>query len=85
MFKLKRPKAVATSDTNNDCAMMEDGTSAEYIYVGTAGAVVFVLEDGVTTWTAPTVTAGQFLPMPPFRGIKQTNTTATNIFVTRRY
>lgn len=85
MFKLKKPKAVTTSDTNVDCATMEDGTSAEYIYVGTAGAVVFVLEDGVTTWTAPTVTAGQFLPMPPFRGIRATSTTAVDIFVTRRY
>jgi len=83
MQKLCKPVAVSPSDVNRENAIMGDGTSAEYILVGTAGAVAFVLEDN-TTWTASTVAAGQFLIMPAFRGILATGTSAANIEVTRR-
>lgn len=84
MQKLMKPVAVATSDSNFENATMGDGTSAEYICVGAAGAVKFVLQDG-STWTAPNIASGAFYWMPPFRGIYATGTTATGIFVTRRY
>lgn len=83
MQKLIKPLSVTTSDTNPENAVMTDGTSAEYIFVGVAGAVAFILEDG-TSWIAPTMTAGGWLWMPAFRGIKATGTAATGIFISRR-
>lgn len=83
MQTLATPKAVTKSDTDANNAVLADGRNPEFLYVGGSGTVSLVLADK-TVLNLAGVAAGGFLWMPSFTGIRETDTNATGIMVTRR-
>lgn len=71
-----QPYAFSFPVTKSDTVNIPQGVT-DAIFVGGAGAVVLVLENGVTD-TLATTAAGQLLPIRVKR-INSTNTTATDL------
>ena len=76
---LQQAKACTKSDSVNN-ALFGDAC-ANSIYLGTAGNVTFVLEDGTTTVLLSAMLAGMWHSVMPFQRINSTGTAPTDIVV----
>ena len=76
---LQQAKACTKSDSVENATF--SGRFANSIYLGTAGNVTFVLEDGVTTLLLSAMLAGMWHSVMPFKRVNSTGTAPTDIVV----
>ena len=76
---LQQAKACTKSDTVDNAKFGDCASNS--IYLGTAGDVTFLLEDGLTQILLPAMLAGMWHSVMPFQRIMSTGTTPTAIVV----